>query len=100
MASSELFSENTCVLYLFCQEGPMDEAELRTELGGRLRAARSGQGRTLADVAIDAGLSVPYVANLESGRGNPTLGALHPLAAALGTPLTALPAAGSDEAKQ
>jgi transcriptional regulator with XRE-family HTH domain len=35
-------------------------------------------------VALDAGLSVPYVANLESGRGNPTLGALHALARALG----------------
>ena len=34
-----------------------------------------------------AGLSVPYIANLENGRGNPTLGALSALARALGTEL-------------
>jgi hypothetical protein len=32
-------------------------------------------GRTVASVATDAGLSVPYVANLENGRGNQPLGA-------------------------
>ncbi|MGC1281309.1 MAG: helix-turn-helix transcriptional regulator, partial [Streptosporangiaceae bacterium] len=51
----------------------MTEEELREELGRRLRARRSAQGRTLASVAMQAGLSVPYVANLENGRGNPTL---------------------------
>ncbi len=34
-----------------------------------------------------AGLSVPYIANLENGRGNPTLAALSALARALGTEL-------------
>jgi len=38
-------------------------------------------------VAADAGLSVPYIANLENGRGNPTTGALTRLAGALGTSL-------------
>jgi transcriptional regulator with XRE-family HTH domain len=55
-----------------------------TELGPRLRAARTASGRTIASVAADAGLSVPYIANLENGRGNPTLAALNRLAAALG----------------
>jgi len=41
-------------------------------------------------VAIDAGLSVPYVANLEAGRGNPTLAVLEGLASALGIPMAAL----------
>lgn len=36
----------------------------------------------------DAGLSAPRVANLENGRGNPTLDALDPLASALDTRLT------------
>jgi transcriptional regulator with XRE-family HTH domain len=36
---------------------------------------------------VDAGLSVPYIANLENGRGNPTMAALQRLAAALGTSL-------------
>jgi transcriptional regulator with XRE-family HTH domain len=68
----------------------MTEEELRLELGRRLRARRGAQERTLASVAVEAGLSVPYVANLESGRGNPTLGALHGLARALDVPLAEL----------
>jgi transcriptional regulator with XRE-family HTH domain len=66
------------------------EEELRLELGRRLRARRGAQERTLASVAVEAGLSVPYVANLESGRGNPTLGALHGLARALDVRLAEL----------
>jgi len=41
----------------------------------------------VASVAADAGLSVPYIANLENGRGNPTTAALTRLAAALGMQL-------------
>src|SRR5882757_432453 len=58
------------------------------ELGLSLRARRRAAGRTIASVAMDAGLSVPYIANLENGRGNPTLAALHRLANALGTRLS------------
>ncbi|MFD0475785.1 helix-turn-helix domain-containing protein [Nonomuraea thailandensis] len=57
------------------------------ELGRRLRARRAALGRTVASVATDAALSVPYVANLENGRGNPTVSALDRLAEALGTRL-------------
>jgi transcriptional regulator with XRE-family HTH domain len=57
------------------------------EIGRQLRSRRAAAGRTVASVALDAGLSVPYVANLENGRGNPTLSALTRLAAALGTEL-------------
>lgn len=57
----------------------------RRELGQRLRSLRAASGRTVASVATDAGLSVPYVANLENGRGNPTMDALSRLARALGT---------------
>jgi transcriptional regulator with XRE-family HTH domain len=73
-----------------------DEA-LRLELGRRLRERRTVQARTLASVAVEAGLSVPYVANLESGRGNPTLSALQSLARALATPLSDLVAAELDD---
>jgi transcriptional regulator with XRE-family HTH domain len=58
------------------------------ELGRELRARRAAAGRTIASVAADAGLSVPYIANLENGRGNPTLGALAALSRALGADLT------------
>lgn len=53
-------------------------------IGGQLRARRAAAGRTVASVAADAGLSVPYIANLENGRGNPTITALSRLAGALG----------------
>ncbi|MEU0094670.1 helix-turn-helix transcriptional regulator [Kribbella sp. NPDC006257] len=62
----------------------MDELEL----GNALRARRKAADRTIASVAVDAGLSVPYIANLENGRGNPTLAALTRLATALGATLT------------
>ena len=48
-----------------------------------LRDRRKAAGRTIASVAVDAGLSVPYIANLENGRGNPTLSALDRLPAEL-----------------
>jgi len=57
------------------------------ELGEVLRDRRKAAGRTIASVAVDAGLSVPYIANLENGRGNPTLSALDRLATALGAQL-------------
>ncbi|GLI02903.1 helix-turn-helix domain-containing protein [Phytohabitans aurantiacus] len=57
----------------------------KQELGRRLRALRAASGRTVAAVATEAGLSVPYVANLENGRGNPTMDAVNRIAGALGT---------------
>jgi transcriptional regulator with XRE-family HTH domain len=65
----------------------LDSDEAAAELGRRLRARRILLGRTIASVALQAGLSVPYVANLENGRGNPTLSAVRRLAAALGLAL-------------
>jgi transcriptional regulator with XRE-family HTH domain len=53
-------------------------------IGHQLRTRRTAAGRTVASVAADAGLSVPYIANLENGRGNPTATVLARLAGALG----------------
>ena len=49
---------------------------------------------TLAEVAESSGLSLPYVSNLERGRGNPTLDALQGIAKALDIPLGELVADG------
>jgi transcriptional regulator with XRE-family HTH domain len=57
------------------------------DVGSQLRALRAASGRTVASVAAEAGLSVPYIANLENGRGNPTTTALSRLASALGRQL-------------
>ncbi len=69
-------------------------------IGRELRARRTAAGRTVASVAADAGLSVPYIANLENGRGNPTTAALARLADALGMRLviTLVPDEGSHQA--
>jgi transcriptional regulator with XRE-family HTH domain len=70
-------------------------------IGRQLRARRTAAGRTVASVAADAGLSVPYVANLENGRGNPTTTALTRLAGALGMRLliTLEPEEDSEQAR-
>lgn len=69
-----------------------------SDLGARMRARRLAAGETIAAVAMRAGLSVPYIANLENGRGNPTLTALSGLAAALGATLRVeLVEPGADE---
>jgi transcriptional regulator with XRE-family HTH domain len=69
-------------------------------IGRQLRARRTAAGRTVASVAADAGLSVPYIANLENGRGNPTAAALTRLAGALGMRLviTLIPDEDSQQA--
>jgi transcriptional regulator with XRE-family HTH domain len=56
----------------------------QSAIGRQLRARRTAAGRTVASVAADSGLSVPYIANLENGRGNPTTTSLARLAEALG----------------
>jgi transcriptional regulator with XRE-family HTH domain len=71
-----------------CQDSSAEAIVDRHQLGQRLRALRAASGRTVAAVATGAGLSVPYVANLENGRGNPTLDALTRLAQALGARAT------------
>ena len=68
------------------------------EIGRQLRARRTAAGRTVASVAADAGLSVPYIANLENGRGNPTTAALTRLAEALGLRLVVTLAPGEGSA--
>lgn len=45
---------------------------LRTLLGGVLRQARHDQKRTLTDVAAEAGISVPYLSEIERGRKEPS----------------------------
>jgi transcriptional regulator with XRE-family HTH domain len=66
-------------------------------LGDRLRARRRDLDMTIAEVAEAAQLSLPYVSNLERGRGNPTLDALRALAAALEMPIADLLDEGEEQ---
>jgi transcriptional regulator with XRE-family HTH domain len=70
----------------------------QAEIGRQLRARRTAAGRTVASVASDAGLSVPYIANLENGRGNPTTAALTRLAEALSLRLVVTLAPAEEDA--
>lgn len=56
-------------------------------VGGRIRALRERQGRTLTDVAKDLGVSVSTLSRLESGQRRPTLDLLLPLARQFGVTL-------------
>ena len=47
---------------------PRSRPLLRTLVGDVLRRNRQGQGRTLADVAREARVSVPYLSEVERGR--------------------------------
>ncbi len=74
----------------------MPAEEISTPLGERLRSRRRKLGLTIAQVAERAGLSLPYVSNLERGRGNPTLDVLTSLAGVLDLPMSEIVGDGPD----
>jgi transcriptional regulator with XRE-family HTH domain len=61
---------------------------LRTTLGAVLRRHRLAQGRTLADVAGDARVSLPYLSELERGRKEGSSEVLAAVCDALGVELS------------
>ncbi len=60
---------------------------LRTAIGTVLRRLRQGQGRTLQDVADDAGVSMPYLSEIERGRKEASSEILATICRALGIAL-------------
>lgn len=69
---------------------PDDEPRWKLELGQRVRALRDGHALTRQDLAARSGLSLRFLADVESGKANPSLGSLHDLAAALQVDVVAL----------
>lgn len=61
-----------------------------TRLGRAIRATRHDRGMTLAQVAAQAGLSQPFLSQLELGRTRPSMRSLFRIATALGTTQQAL----------
>lgn len=59
-------------------------------LGTRVRSLRDERGLTRQDVADRAQLSLRFLADVEGGKANPSLGSLHDLAKALDVDVTAL----------
>ncbi|MFB6751743.1 helix-turn-helix domain-containing protein [Streptomyces sp. NPDC056353] len=70
--------------------GDDETAQVMTSLGARLRAIRQARGLTLAQLATVTGISVSTLSRLESGRREPGLRHLLPLARAHRLPLDEL----------
>ena len=74
--------------------------EYLTRLGDRVRAERARRGMSRRILARDSGVSERYLAQLESGRGNPSVAVLHQVADAMDMSMMALadPHGSSDPA--
>lgn len=74
-------------------------AEFRRQFARRLRVLRDAHrpALTATALAVRAGLSMPYVSQLESGRRAPSLAALFALAGALGVEVWELLQVGTDD---
>jgi transcriptional regulator with XRE-family HTH domain len=62
----------------------------REAVGQELRVERQDTGRTLADVAEEAGVSTQYLSEIERGRKEPSSEVLQAVAGALGLRLVDL----------
>src|SRR4051812_30765049 len=69
---------------------PRPEPLWRVAVGRELRDERQGVGRTLADVAEQAGVSTQYLSEVERGRKEPSSEVLQAVAGALGLRLVDL----------
>jgi XRE family aerobic/anaerobic benzoate catabolism transcriptional regulator len=67
-----------------------DDAAFLTGLGDRVRELRARRGMTRKILARDSGVSERYLAQLETGQGNASLGILRRVARALDVPLESL----------
>ena len=64
--------------------------DIGLRLGGAIRARRRQLGMTLVEVAATAGLSHPFLSQLERGLARPSMRSLTAIAATLGTTAQAL----------
>jgi XRE family transcriptional regulator, aerobic/anaerobic benzoate catabolism transcriptional regulator len=67
-----------------------DDTAFLAALGDRVRELRARRGMTRKILAKDSGVSERYLAQLETGQGNASLGILRRIARALNVPLEAL----------
>ncbi|MBP2314218.1 helix-turn-helix domain-containing protein [Azospirillum soli] len=58
---------------------------IANQFGAILRDLRTAQGLSQEELAFRAGMSVPYLSDLERGRSNPSLAMVVDLARALAT---------------
>ncbi|MGH8780237.1 helix-turn-helix transcriptional regulator [Paraburkholderia sp.] len=60
---------------------------LLTSLARRVRTLRAQRGMTRKQLAMQSGVSVPYLARVEGGEGNVSIALLHKLSVALNVPM-------------
>jgi transcriptional regulator with XRE-family HTH domain len=73
---------------------------LREVYGRLLRGLRTRQGRTLAEVAARAGISVAYLSEVERGLKEPSSEVLEAVCVALGSSITGLVGAAHRELRE
>ena len=66
------------------------DAAFGEELGRRVRQGRAKRGMTRRQLAQDSGTSERYLAQIESGAGNPSIIVMRAIADALDMPITGL----------
>ena len=77
-----------------------DNAALLAEIGRLVRNERAKRGMTRKALAAQSGTSERYLAQIETGEGNPTVLVLDAIARAFGlSPLDLLPVHGTDEVR-
>jgi XRE family transcriptional regulator, aerobic/anaerobic benzoate catabolism transcriptional regulator len=79
------------------QPEPAPAADILAAVGRSVRSARAKRGMTRRQLAQASGASERYLAQIEGGEGNPSVGILNAIAHALDVPMTELlpPANGS-----
>ncbi len=68
----------------------MSKNDTAVDLGARVRQLRRERGLTLKALGGEAGLSHPFLSQLERGLARPSVGSVERIAHALGVPVTAL----------
>ena len=72
------------------QDGPVSDAEFLAAIGAEVRKNRAKRGMTRRQLAEASETSERYLAQIESGAGNPSASVLRAIALALGLPAAAL----------
>jgi transcriptional regulator with XRE-family HTH domain len=73
------------------------EDAVAAAIGASVRKARQRSGLSTRELAQRAGMSQPFLSNIENGRSTPSVTTLYKLASALGVSASELLPAGTDE---
>jgi XRE family aerobic/anaerobic benzoate catabolism transcriptional regulator len=69
---------------------PANGGEFAAAVGALIRRGRAGRGVTRRQLAADSGISERYLAQIETGQGNPSVIVLQAIAQAMNLPVTEL----------